>query len=418
MHLISLWIGKVTQGTMQLFGRRGAAMPGLVVEKLDNQFMTQMLSKLPEGVIVISGTNGKTTSTKMLSAVLRGSGKKVLTNPTGSNFTRGVVASVVQHAKWSGKLDYDIAVIELDEAYAAKFVDKYKPRISLILNVMRDQMDRFGEIDYTAGLLSKVVKNTSETVILNRDDPKVAAMAKSAKCSVEMYGVADSLRDIFRSDEELHGGVKKVTSGSVLCQLEKLDDDKITTTILNKKHVVPLSLYGAYNAQNACAVIATAVVAGLKSQVITSHIKDVKPAFGRGERIQIGNKKVILQLVKNPGGFRHSLIGASAIDDNQTVIAINDDYADGRDVSWLWDVDFSTLVNKNIITTGVRAADMALRLSYDDIKIDNVEPDLPTALDEALSKTPDSGVLHIYTTYTAMLKLRQLIAGMTEVEKV
>ena len=184
-------------------------MPGLVVEKLHPNFMAQSLAKIPDGVIVVTGTNGKTTTTKMLTYVLR-QNKRVLTNPTGSNFLRGIIASLLQHSNWSGALPYDVAVIELDEAYAAKFVEQFKPRGTVVLNVMRDQMDRFGEIDYTAELINKVVKKTTEFVVLNRDDPRVLAMANNINCQVIWFGVASNLRDLFKNDDELHDTNKNI----------------------------------------------------------------------------------------------------------------------------------------------------------------------------------------------------------------
>ena len=417
MHIISLWIGKITLLALRLFRKRGAALPGRIVEVIDKQFLKYMLQKLPEGVVVVSGTNGKTTSTKMLTAILSGSGKRVLTNPTGSNFTRGVVSSVIAHATWGGALKYDIAIIELDEAYAARFVRQVRPRVSLLLNVMRDQMDRFGEIDTTARLLGEVAQNTTELLMLNRDDSRIASMAEQATCSVSYFGVSPKLRDIFRTDDELHGDI--VTSSvKALGELEAVKDTTISVRIQNKVHDFRLSLYGVYNAQNACAVITTCVAMGLDVHDIELHLKDVAPAFGRGERIQIGNKQVILQLVKNPGGFRHALMGAVSAQRTLTMIAINDAYADGRDVSWLWDVDFSSLKGSTIMTSGVRAADMALRLQYEDIKVSDIEPTIATALKEALLMVPEEGILQIFTTYTAMLKIRSLLGAYTEVEKV
>jgi lipid II isoglutaminyl synthase (glutamine-hydrolysing) len=417
MHIISLWLGKITLALLRVFKKRGAALPGLIVETLDKKFMAHMLNGLPDGVVVISGTNGKTTSTKMLAAILAGSGKKVLTNPTGSNFTRGIIASIVAHASWRGKLNYDIAVIELDEAYAARFVKQVRPRVSLLLNVMRDQMDRFGEIDHTAQLLKDVVEQTTELVILNRDDSRIIALADNAICRVELYGVADSLRSIFRNDDELHSEVI-TNSTKALCELRSFSDGSITVAVDGKKNDFRLSLYGVYNAQNACAVIATCYAMGLDVDTIERLLKDVAPAFGRGERILIDDKRVILQLVKNPGGFRHALLGAITIADDHTLIAINDAYADGRDVSWLWDVDFSSLKGKSLSTTGVRATDMALRLHYDDIAVEDDDDNISTAFKEALLRTPSQGTLHIFTTYTAMLKLRQLMSTITEVEQV
>ena len=417
MRYISLWLGKFTLFGLRALRRRGATLPGLIAEKVYPHFLPDMLNQLPDGVIVVSGTNGKTTSTKMLSAILQASGKRVLTNPTGSNFTRGIAASVVAQSSWRGILPYDIAVIELDEAYAAKFVKLVQPRACLILNVMRDQMDRFGEIDHTARLLDTVVCATTEIAVLNRDDKRVFALRESAQAEVVFFGVTPELRDIFRNDDELHGEIAH-TDIPATVELKAMQDESIMLRIEDKKHQYPLSLYGVYNAQNAAAVTAVCVALGLNPKDIGNYISTVTPAFGRGERIQVGTKRVILQLVKNPGGFRHALLGSESIKDDQVLIAINDDYADGRDVSWLWDVNFSSLMHHAITTSGVRAADMALRLQYDDIATDDIEKDLKQALKMTLLKTPEEGTLLIYTTYTAMLKLRDLLATITEVEAV
>lgn len=421
MRIIALWVGKITYTILRILHKRGAALPGLVVERFSKSFLPKSLNKLPEGVIIITGTNGKTTSTKMLTHVLR-SKYRVLTNPTGSNFVRGIVASIIQHSKWSGALPYDIGVFELDEAYAAQFVKVYKPRGLVVLNVMRDQMDRFGEIDHTAKLLSEVVKNTTEFVVLNADDERVLAMKKYAKCDIFYFGVSEKLRDIFRSDDELHDGVNRAAQKAECAALLKdfKDDNTAYINLGKKAFTAKLSARGTYNAQNATAVCLAADLLNIDVAEITTRISEVSPAFGRGERIQIGAKTIVLQLVKNPGGFRHALITGKQIKQAVTIVAINDDYADGRDVSWLWDVNFSDELNKDgyLLTSGVRAADMALRLKYDDIKVDNIEPNLADALDSSVKKCQPKQTILIYSTYTAMLELRRILATITEVEKI
>ncbi len=163
----------------------GSALPGKVVEKIDPGFLTRTLGQLPLGVVLVSGTNGKTTTTRMVASMLSDLGLKVFTNPTGSNFVRGVVSALLTEVTLGGKLDADIAVLELDEAYAVHFVKQVKPRYALLLNVMRDQLDRFGEIDTTAKLLSHVAAATTGTVVLNREDPRIAALA--AKAPMDAY---------------------------------------------------------------------------------------------------------------------------------------------------------------------------------------------------------------------------------------
>ena len=186
----------------------GSALPGKVVEKIDPGFLTRTLGQLPLGVVLVSGTNGKTTTTRMVASMLSDLGLKVFTNPTGSNFVRGVVSALLTEVTLGGKLDADIAVLELDEAYAVHFVKQVKPRYALLLNVMRDQLDRFGEIDTTAKLLSHVAAATTGTVVLNREDPRIAALAAKAPAgtTVRYFGLADDLRRYFPSGHDRVGG--------------------------------------------------------------------------------------------------------------------------------------------------------------------------------------------------------------------
>lgn len=398
-------------------GRRGAALPGLVVERLSPQFLNNKLNELSAGVVIVVGTNGKTTTTKMLSHVLR-SEYRVLTNPTGSNFTRGIVASIVEHASWSGHLPYDIAVLELDEAYAVKFIALHKPRGVVVLNVMRDQMDRFAEIDQTAKLLAKVAGAANEFVVLNDDDSRIEAIAEKLTVNVVKFGVSSSLRKTFLQDDELHGGVAGLQDSQAAVVLQKYNAGVATYAINGNICTVELASLGAHNAQNAAAVLATCVALDTALPDVITRLSEVKPAFGRGELFALNKKSVLLQLVKNPGGFRHALLSAESQNTVSTMIAINDDYPDGRDVSWLWDVNFDSLKKGTVATSGVRAADMALRLKYDDIAVATINEDLRSSLSSFIADLNNGETGTIFATYTAMLELRQHLAKITEVEKV
>lgn len=398
-------------------GRRGAALPGLVVERLSPQFLNNKLNELSAGVVIVVGTNGKTTTTKMLSHVLR-SEYRVLTNPTGSNFTRGIVASIVEHASWSGHLPYDIAVLELDEAYAVKFIALHKPRGVVVLNVMRDQMDRFAEIDQTAKLLAKVAGAANEFVVLNDDDSRIEAIAEKLTVNVVKFGVSSSLRKTFLQDDELHGGVAGLQDSQAAVVLQKYNAGVATYAINGNICTVELASLGAHNAQNAAAVLATCVALDTALPDVITRLSEVKPAFGRGELFALNKKSVLLQLVKNPGGFRHALLSAESQNTVSTMIAINDDYPDGRDVSWLWDVNFDSLKKGTVATSGVRAADMALRLKYDDIAVATINEDLRSSLSSFIADLNNGETGTIFSTYTAMLELRQHLAKITEVEKV
>jgi UDP-N-acetylmuramyl tripeptide synthase len=417
VNIFSLWIGKIVFSVLKLLGRRGAALPGLIVERLAPGFLHGKLSELSGGVVIVVGTNGKTTTTKMLSHVLKGN-LRVLTNPTGSNFTRGIVASIVENASWSGHLPYDIAVLELDEAYAVKFVALHKPRGVVVLNVMRDQMDRFAEIDQTAKMLARVASASTEFAVLNADDSRIAVIAKALNVETYTFGVSAKLRQTFLQDDELHASSLKINDSKVTVELQKYLGSQATFKVGSDTFEIELASLGAHNAQNAAAVLAACQVLSVDIADVAVRLSQVTPAFGRGELFSISTKKILLQLVKNPSGFRHALLSAKGQNTTSTMIAINDDYPDGRDVSWLWDVDFKSLAHGAIMTSGVRAADMALRLQYDDIDVQVIEEDLQACLLDFIStiKTGETGT--IFATYTAMLELRRHIAKLTEVEKV
>lgn len=414
-------LGKTVKHLAKLRGG-GSALPGLVVEKIDPYFIKHTLASLPLGIAVISGTNGKTTTTKMVVELLESQGLKVFTNKTGSNFTRGVAAALLGEIDARGNLDADIAVLELDEAHAVHFVDKIPPKYCLLLNVMRDQLDRFGEIDYTAKLLTKVAQATSECVVLNREDPLISSIASSLiDKKIEYFGLSNKLLNKFPNDEDLHIN-KSISESKVMADVVLSDfSDKSATFIINSKNVqTNLCLNGIYNVFNAAAALSfvRAILGDKKDdEKLISALSKVKPAFGRGETIFINDTPLDLVLVKNPSGFR---LGLESFDpsDYVTMIAINDNYADGRDMSWLWDVDFSSLAKDGVAqVSGIRAYDMALRLQYDEVPIKYVNPNIKKALSLFLRIKPDRPK-RIYCTYTAMLAIRRQLTKIAKVEVV
>ena len=477
-NTLTLALGHGARAASRLRGSGGSAFPGLVMEKADPHFMARALAPLPYGVVLVSGTNGKTTTTRMVVELLRGQGLKVFTNPTGSNFTRGVVAALLGAMPLNGRLDADVAVLELDEAHATHFVRTVKPRATLLLNVMRDQLDRFGEIDYTASLLHKVARATTGTVVLNADDPRLAAPSFRAdlRADVRGFAVSPQLRSVFLSDDELHDSLDGCTLGQPKKDAEAKADTKAEPTteapldsvkepgqgepdaadspakpaekptqpleivatlkemmgrhavidLAGHRHEVDFAIPGAHNILNATAAM------GLVKELLGERTNEaalaasaakVTAAFGRGELLSIDGQEVELGLVKNPAGFRMSLLSAAAVRSQQPpliMIAINDQYADGRDMSWLWDVDFTPLKQAGVsIVTGVRATDMALRLSYDDVAVDTIEANLSQALAQLVKLSREQHrPIRILSTYTAMLELRSLLASYTDVEEV
>ena len=473
-------IGKAVRAASRLAHGGGSAFPGKIVERIDPQFLARTLQQLPLGVVLVSGTNGKTTTTRMVASMLESLGLKVFTNPTGSNFTRGVVSSLLAEVSLGGKLDADIAVLELDEAYAVHFVKQVQPDYCLLLNVMRDQLDRFGEIDNTARLLSKAAEATTGTVVLNREDPRIARLADVAHTEdgveVRYFGLDGSLRRFFPSDDDMCTTVDTASSANIEIDdaaviaktgenAEKSEDAAIAeqlpadVTLLavgdhrasfgidGETYETGVRLEGVYNLYNAAAALAAvrAVVADAQAmflpfeenvtdelllqvgisqrmidfahsttQSMIDAAAEVTPAFGRGEVIDVNGSPVELLLVKNPMGFRLSL-ASFAPEGCDTMIAINDEYADGRDMSWLWDVDFSSLRGTGVsMVSGVRAWDMALRLEYDQVPVNSVNTELEEAVSTFVNANPGTPK-HIYCTYTAMLKTRAALGRIAEV---
>ena len=477
-NTLTLALGHGARAASRLRGSGGSAFPGLVMEKADPHFMARALAPLPYGVVLVSGTNGKTTTTRMVVELLRGQGLKVFTNPTGSNFTRGVVAALLGAMPLNGRLDADVAVLELDEAHATHFVRTVKPRAALLLNVMRDQLDRFGEIDYTASLLHKVARATTGTVVLNADDPRLAAPSFRAdlRADVRGFAVSPQLRSVFLSDDELHDSLDGCTLGQpkkdaeakadtkaeptteapldsvkepgqgepdtadspakpaeklaqpleIVATLEEMMGRHAVIDLAGHRHEVDLAIPGAHNILNATAamgLVKELLGERTDEQALAASAAKVTAAFGRGELLSIDGQEVELGLVKNPAGFRMSLLSAAAVRSQQPpliMIAINDQYADGRDMSWLWDVDFTPLKQAGVsIVTGVRATDMALRLSYDDVAVGKVEANLSQALAQLVKLSREQHrPIRILSTYTAMLELRSLLASYTDVEEV
>ena len=417
-------MGKAVRYVARLRGG-GSALPGLFVEKISPSFVPDTLKQLEHGVVVISGTNGKTTTTKMVVALLESQGLKVFTNRTGSNFVRGVAAALLGEIDIKGNLAADIAVLELDEAHAVKFVEVIKPRYSLLLNVMRDQLDRFGEIDATARMLEKVATATTEAVTANREDARIvkAVSELPESTSVHYFGLHNSLLSQFPSDDDLHTKkgslpekpVKKARQPADVT-LKDFNEKGAAFTIASKDFVTPLKLRGIYNIYNSAAALALvrSILPEASINSLLGALSTVTPAFGRGETLTVGGHPLELVLVKNPGGFRLGLESYGP-EGYTTMIAINDNYADGRDMSWLWDVDFTSLAHNAIYVTGIRAYDMALRLQYDEVPIDKVETDLAKALGDFIAKHPESPK-RIYCTYTAMLALRKELSKITKVE--
>jgi UDP-N-acetylmuramyl tripeptide synthase len=411
--------GKALRYAARLRGG-GSALPGLVAERIDPQLLARTLAGVSGGIVVVSGTNGKTTTTKMLAAIITAHGKRVFTNPTGSNFTRGVLSAMLGEVGLRGQLTADVAVLELDEWHALQFAKLVTPTHALLLNVARDQLDRFAEIDTTAKLLATLAGQTSGVVVLNRDDSFVFRIAETLPGKEFRYfgidpDVADRVPALHEADVRFEADSAPPAPAPTDGLLHPVDAREFTIRFGALDQVGPLSLHqrglaAMVNATAATTMARAVLGAAFRTDATERALRTVTAPFGRGEVIDVFGHPLELVLVKNPAGFTVAL-GTYGSEPVATMIAINDDYADGQDVSWLYDVSFASLREQGVaMTSGVRAYDMALRLDYDEVIVEQIEPDLAGALDAFLTAYRGQPT-RIFCTYTAMMALRKLLAA-------
>ena len=435
--------GRAVAAAVRLRRGQGQAMPGLVVERVSPGYANRALAALPDGVVMVTGTNGKTTTTSFVVELLRATGRSVLTNATGSNLARGLTSSVVANASWRGRLRHDVAVLEVDEAVAPSFAAAVTPRWMLVLNVGRDQLDRFGEVGRVVELLAQAARHTGGGVVVSADDARLVAAGRALQADGSMvawFGAGEELHERFPTDDQLvavarTAGTRPTTtrpadhaaapaaqptaaSGPDLdVALTASEGRRATLRIAGRDGAAPrtvgadLVVDGHYNHLNAAAALALVrrAVPDADDDALVAALARVGFAPGRGEAFTLADGSMLrLVLVKNPVGL-HQALSAFLHPGETTMFVINDGWADGRDVSWLWDVEIE-MHGGPAIAAGTRAADMALRLRHAGAEVTDVELELPAALDLVLARP---GPRTVFATYTAMRALRPLIERRT-----
>jgi UDP-N-acetylmuramyl tripeptide synthase len=446
----------------QLASRRlrkggGTTYPGVLARRVDPGVLAKLSRKLRRGSVAITGTNGKTTTTRMVSRILQTAGVRVVNNSTGANLVTGVTASLVSDSSLLGSPASDLGLFEVDEASVPKVASEADLFLLAVLNLFRDQLDRYGELAYTARVIASAFPDlpTGGTVVLNADDPLVASLGRGAERTV-YFGVDDPTLDTgtlqhiadskdcpvcgtaLRYDAVYFGhvGVYRCPNCSFArpepayrATCIRMDGPGGTDFLLTTpegEYEARVGLPGLYNVYNALAAATIAGEVGVETGTAVRGLKEFGGAFGRVERVRAGEKGVFLLLIKNPVGFNEILRTfvaspageAGATSARHVLIAINDNHADGRDVSWLWDVDFEMLANTRSDTlpgfhvSGIRAQDMAVRLKYAELPVRSVLPDRKAALLDALDATPPGETLYVLPTYTAMLELRQVLSDL------
>ncbi len=384
----------------------GSAAPGLYALNLDPNLVKKLSSSISTN-IVITGTNGKTTTSRLLSHFAKTAGLQVIRNHTGSNMERGIASTLIQ-----GNGDYDLGIWEMDEGAFNTVSSKLNPDVIVFLNVFRDQLDRYGEIDTVVSNWSESLKKVSlkTKVFINGDDASLDKLQKGFKGKVQKFGVKDykivgESLEHKKEKESLDFEAKNV-------RLRGLTGSSFKLSIVNCQLSIVLPLPGIYHIYDFLAAFAVGSTLGFDGKKMIKSLNSFSPAFGRVEKLDFG----YIFLIKNPAGATQvfATITPELKKDDRILLALNDNLADGTDVSWIWDAEFERLqVTGNrlqIICSGTRADDLANRLKYAgfDPKHIAVESDLESALKKA--KQGLKGKLFILPTYTALLKLQSILA--------
>lgn len=398
-------------------------MPGLIIERLSPRFLDKTLKDVEKKIILVTGTNGKTTTTKMLVQGLR-SQSRVVTNETGSNMTRGLIAALINDmTSWGSLRQTDWFVFEMDEAYAPIFTHNLKPRMLIALNVLRDQLDRYGEIDKTANLIERAAMSCDEAII-NSLDPLLRQSIDRLTDQgvlVQTFGAKESLFSKIYNEQSTHGKAVDNGHGADLVledAREGADGQILSIKQARAEYIMSIPVIGFHNALNATAVMTALINLSPDIGKSLEAIKQMPTPFGRGERLRLKGKDITVALVKNPSGFMTNLdTFVKKAKPSYVLFAVNDNFADGRDVSWLWDVQFKDNIDKNttIVTSGSRAYDMALRLKHDDLKADVVS-DIRHAVARTF-KDKSTDVV-IIPTYTALYEVRSALKKYGKVPRI
>jgi len=427
-----LYLAKILAFASRILQRgSGTALPGLLVETKIPWIIAEFAEKL-DAVIYISGTNGKTTTRAMMVDALEKQGVQVLTNRGGANIFRGIASALFENTGLNGQPRHRIAVLEVEEATLPKLSTYLPPQLLILTNIFRDQLDAYGEIDTTLEYFQKTIRSARPHVIVNGDDAKLlTAIAQECdRSAVTTFGLQQETeyQPGFEGEQvdmqiDLDTLITNIHPDSGLYHFTVQQGDIETNGIT--------LLPGRYNIYNYAAAIAglnhIRQLLTLDGSVDTDiqHLQTFQPVFGRGERMRLGTSDTTLILVKNPAGCNQVLQWIQEMYTTQAfhlVICINDNIADGKDVSWLWDTDFEEFQQNmqdnpplSIITSGTRGNDMALRLQYAqfDVTQSIVIPDFNKVIQNITNRNDEVPTL-VLSTYTALLDMRKKIGNIVK----
>jgi UDP-N-acetylmuramyl tripeptide synthase len=439
--------GRSARYLSRALGRGGdTTLPGRIATKLDPRLVTGLAAGLSNGCALVTGTNGKTTTNRIMADAARAAGLAVITNPEDSNQLSGIATSLVASAGPLGKLRVPagaIGVFEVDEGALPAAIEALRPRLVVITNLFRDQLDRYFEVDFIAGLWQPALRllRSEATVVLNADDPAVAYLGEDLSAKVVYFGLDDhqwarpglehaaDSRRCPRCDRDLLYELSFYAHlGHYACKecgwrrpdpqfaawrvdLDGTVGSRSQVSTPAGDRIFELPLAGLYNAGNAVAAAAGASCLGVEPELVQAAAQGTAGAFGRLGRVRIGDRHAVLLLVKDPSGFNESLrLVLSASGPQNLLIGLNDNGPDGRDVSWIWDVDFEACQGRTALlaVSGQRASDVALRLKHAGLGAAQVLPeDMPRAFFAAIDQMPAGQTLHVLASYTAVRALRR-----------
>ena len=426
----------------RLAGRGATTLPGRTLLALDRDAITRLAAGLPRGSVTISATNGKTTTAAFTSSILAHAGIATVDNFAGANMAGGV-ASALLAARHRGRTPAELGVFEVDEFWLAPVTAALEPRVMLLANLFRDQLDRYGELETIGERWAAVVTERSGTLVLGADDPLVAELGAGARAPI-FFGIEDPT--VARAAGLAHaadskqcrrcGGAYRYDRvyiahlGVYECSRcgQRRPDPQVSAREIRLEGVrsarfmlhtpagaadVRIELPGLYNVYNALAAAALATALELPLATIAAGLADARPMFGRAERLRTGEHELAILLMKNPAGANELLRTLALEPGEHSLLALlNDRDADGRDVSWIWDADFEDFASRiqRVTCAGTRAAELALRFKYAGVQPARIAlaPDPATALDLALGEA-GAHTLYALPTYTAMLELREVL---------
>ena len=444
--MAAIVITKLAVIGLRLMNRGGTSLPGKIALKICPDILSQLSDRFR--IIMITGTNGKTTTSRIAAGMLEKSGIKYIANKSGANLASGIATTLIEALSFTGKAMIRTALLETDEAAFKITAPKLKPEIVIVTNFFKDQLDRFGELYSTLGHVREGILGSPEsTLILNADDSLCASLGQGVKNPVIYYGFADGVypETDFSSNNDApycincsarysYSSVTFAHLGHFRCPrcgyerpeariecTQVLSYDNLTSTVEVKtpagKIAARLALPGLYNIYNALAATGLGHFLGLGVDDIKQVLEGFESGFGRMETINVMDKEIKMILVKNPTGFNQVLKYLLTQKNKCAVaLALNDRLADGTDVSWIWDADLEILsVMKDRIrsfyVSGIRAEDMAVRLKYAGIEQEliKIEHDENRLIDQLLNDVTDNETVYILPTYTAMLEIRQVL---------